>query len=159
MPEEGVKDDLQNKMMARGSDFGGPIFEPHVTLIGSFLGDEKKLIDKTRRISKKIQPFEILFDGIDYFNEFFRSLFLKVKFNPQLILSRNIACKELGFIEDDYRFHLSLIYGDYTVKQKEKMILSFDLVIDSFSVNNIYLAHNDEINLKWKVIREFPLKN
>ena len=159
MPEGGIKDALQNKIMTCCSDFGGSIFEPHVTLIGGFLGDDKKLIDKTRRISKKIQPFEILFDGMDYFNEFFRSLFLKVEFNPQLILSRNIACKELGLIEDDSQFHLSLIYGDYTVNQKEKMISSFDLVIDSFSVNSIYLAHNDEINLKWEVIREFPLNN
>ena len=58
MPEGGIKDALQNKIMTCCSDFGGSIFEPHVTLIGSFLGDEKKLIGKTRRISKKYNPLK-----------------------------------------------------------------------------------------------------
>ena len=110
-------------------------------------------------ISKEIKHFEIFFDGITYVDEFFRSLFLKVEFSHQLSAARKICCTELGWKEKVYLPHLSLIYGNYTVKQKEKMVSSLGSVPGSFSVKNIYLAHNDEINLKWKVIREFPLNN
>jgi 2'-5' RNA ligase len=159
MPENPVKKQIQKKINYLGSDFNGPIFEPHVTLIGGVLGDEKMLIEKTRKISRNIQPFKIIFDDIHYLNEFFRSLFIKIKYNKDLVASRKAASKELGFIEEYYLPHLSLIYGDYTIKQKEKMISSFGSVSDSFEVNNIYLAHNDELNLKWRVIMSFPLNN
>ena len=159
MPHGNDKHQLKAKIQSLSSDFDGPLFEPHVTLVGGFLGEEKKLLKKTETISKIIAPFIIVFDGVAYFNEFFRSLFLKVKFSSQLGAARVLACTELEWKENKYLPHLSLIYGDYTVKQKGKMILSLDSVIDSFSVNNIYLAHNDEINLKWEVIREFPLNN
>ena len=29
---------------------------------------------------------------------------------------------------------------------------------EGFSVDKIFLVHNDEINLKWKLIGSFPLK-
>ena len=109
MPEDNLKDQLENKIQLLASDFDGPIFEPHVTLVSSFLGDEETLIDKTEIISNKIPPFRIFFDGIAYLDEFFRSLFLKVKENPQLVLARGISLAELGLKEKEYLPHLSLI--------------------------------------------------
>ena len=54
MPDSKVKDQLKNKILALGSDFGGPIFEPHVTLIGSSLGAENTLLQKTEIIRLNI---------------------------------------------------------------------------------------------------------
>jgi 2'-5' RNA ligase len=157
MPEYILNDQLQNKIQSLGSVFGGPFFEPHVTLVSGFLGKRKELIEKTETISNKISPFKILFDGIAYLDEFFRPLFLKVKFSPHLRAARNLACAELAWDEIDYLPHMSLIYGDFTPIQKEKMISTLGLFPDSFSVNKIYLIHNDEIQMKWRVIRGFPL--
>ena len=159
MPDSKVKDQLKNKILALGSDFGGPIFEPHVTLIGSSLGAENTLLQKTEIISKKISPFKIFFDGIAHFNEYFCSLFLKVKFSPQLNAARDLASTEIDWNKNDYLPHMSLIYGNYTLSEKEKMISTLGWLPDHFSVNSIFLAHNDEIRLKWKVIRGFPLTN
>ena len=159
MPEGNVKYDLRNVIYMLSANFGGPLFTPHVTLVGSFLGSEKELLHKTEIISKKIKPFEIYFGDIEYSVEFFRSLFLKIKVNTELIKARDIACKELNWIKNDYIPHLSLVYGDYDTKEKEHMISNIKIIADRFLVDHIFLAHNDEINLKWEVIRGYQLMN
>jgi len=157
MPDGIDKDQLKTTILSLASDFDAPFFNPHVTLVGGFLGEEKQLLKKMKIISKKIPSFIISFDGIDYLNDFFRSLFLKVKLNNQLIRARDIASNELELIKDNYMPHLSLIYGNYNSTQKKHMISKVSSIPISFSVNKIFLAYNDEINLMWKVIRGFSL--
>ena len=57
MPEGNVKNQLKKAIYMLSTDFDGPIFTPHVTLVSSFLGSEKELLQKTEIISKKIKPF------------------------------------------------------------------------------------------------------
>ena len=159
MPAGNIKDQLKNTIYSLSTDFGGPIFEPHITLVSSFVGNEEDLIQKTEIISKKIKPFKIFFDRIAYLDNFFCSLFLMVKVNIELELARNIACDELNWNDNHYMPHLSLIYGNYSKKEKEKMISTVDNIPDWFLVDYIYFASNDEINLEWKVIQAFDLNN
>jgi 2'-5' RNA ligase len=157
MPEGNIKDQLKNTIYSLSTGFGGPIFEPHITLVSGFIGSEKELLQKTEIISKKIKPFEIIFGHITYLDNYFRSLFLTVKVSIELKLSRDIACKELNWNDNDYMPHLSLAYCDFNKKEKEKMVSTVDIMPNGFLVDNIFLAHNDEINLKWKIIRGFKL--
>ena len=157
MPRGHVKDQLRNAICSLSTDFEGPIFKPHVTLVGGFLGREKELLQKTEIISRNIRPFEISFNGITYLDEYFRSLFLKVKFSSQLKGAKDIACKELSWNDNGYIPHLSLAYGNYSIKEKEEMISTINILPNGFLVDHIFLAHNDEIHLKWKVIQGFPL--
>ena len=159
MPKGDIKDQLENAIHSLSTDFGGPKFKPHVTLLSSFIGNEKNLIKKTEIISNKIKPFEIIFDGIAYLDKFFCSIILKVKVSTGLRPARDIACKELNWNDKNYMPHLSLSYGNYSKKEKEKMITTIKIIPRGFFVDHIFLAHNDEINLKWKVIKGFPLSN
>jgi len=157
MPEGNAYVQLKSAINSLSTDFGGPTFEPHVTLVSSFLGSEEKLLQGIKMIAKKIEPFEIFFGGITYLDKFFRSLFLKVKFSLKLQKARDIACDELSYNNNNFMPHSSLAYGDYNNKEKEKMISIINSIPNHFFVNKIFLAHNDEINLKWKVIQGFPL--
>ncbi len=150
---------LKNTINLFSADFGGPIFEPHVSLVSSFLGSEKVLLQKVKTISKKIKPFDIYFDGIAYLDEFFRSIFFKVKVNTGLQLAIDITSKDLNWNDKDCLPHLSLAYGDYTKKEKEKMISTIKIIPKGFFVDHIFLVHNDEINLNWEIINAFPLSN
>ena len=158
MPKGIIKDQLKNMIYSLSSNYGGPIFEPHVTLVSGFLGSEKELLQKTKMISKEIRPFKIFFGGIANIDEFFRSHFLKVKVCPELQLVRDFTCRKLNYNNYDYSPHLSLAYGDYSKKEKQIMNSAIKLLPDGFLVEHIFLAHNDEINLKWKVIQGFSLK-
>ena len=158
MPEGNIKYQLENAIYSLSTDFGGPIFEPHITLVSSFLGSKKELMQKTEIISKKIKPFEIFFGGIAYLDKFFRSLFLQVKVSKELKTARKIACKNMNWQDKHYLPHLSLAYGNYGLGEKEKMISTLNSIPDRFLVNKIYLAYNDEIKLKWKIIHGFKLR-
>ncbi len=158
MPEGSVREKLQKIIYSLSSNFRGPKIMPHVTLVSSFLGHEKDLLQKTEMLSKRITRFKIFFGRIDTLQEFFRSIFLEVKFTVELKKTRDIICNRLNWFDNDYFPHLSLAYGDYNKKEKQKMISTINILPDGFSVDHIFLAHNDEINLKWKVIQGFPLK-
>ena len=67
------------------------------------------------------------------------------------------ACKCLNWENTGYLPHLSLAYGNYSNDKKENMKSSMKIIPGGFLVDHIFLAYNDEINLKWKVIQEFKL--
>ena len=158
MPTGDARDQLKLSIKLLKEIYDGAFFEPHVTLLSSFLGEEKILIEKTKKISKNISPFMITLNGFSYSKEFFESLFLKVQLDQHLRLVRKACCEEFRIIEHNYFPHLSLIYGDFSVAKKKKMMSRIGVFPKYFFVNKIFLVHNDEIQLRWKIIKEFPLK-
>ena len=90
---------------------------------------------------------------------FFRSLFIEIKFNEELKSARNTAAKEFRWKDKNYIPHLSLMYGDYDNQVKKDIIKTIGTLPRYLKVNKIHLAHNDEINFKWKVIESFKINN
>lgn len=158
MPPNISNDKFKNNINQLHLSFNGPLFDPHVTLIGGFLGKEKALIDKTESVAKKISPFKLSLTDISYSSQFFQSLFINVKLDQQLVDIRNTLCKEFDFKEKNFIPHLSLIYGDYNLSEKERMVSMLKPMPNYFKVNKIYLAYNDEINLRWKIINDFTIR-
>ena len=99
---------------------------PHITLLAGFVDDESILLYKTENLSKKIRSFEIIFDQVRYLNEFFRSLFIEIKFSEELKLARNTAEKEFGWKDKNYIPHLSLMYGNYSNQIKINIIKQWE---------------------------------
>ena len=159
MPELKVKNIFQTMINQLAKKYGGPVFEPHITLLSSFKGDEETLLKKTEILSQKLKSFKINFKEPRYLNEFFRSLFIAVDYSPELKIVRNIASKQFIYKDKDYIPHLSLMYGNYSIESKKKIIFNIKYFPRIFKVNKIYLAHNNEIKYKWRVIRCFKLKN
>jgi len=159
MPAKDQKVLLENKIKTLANQHGGPKFDPHVTLLSSFFDDESTLLYKTKNLSKKIRSFEIIFDQVRYLNEFFRSLFIEIKFSEELKSVRSTAAKEFGWKDKNYIPHLSLMYGNYSDQIKINIIKKMGALPKILTVNKIYLVHNDEINFKWKVIEGFKINN
>ena len=63
MPTGDARDQLKLSIKLLKEIYDGAFFEPHVTLLSSFLGEEKILIEKTKKISKNISPFMITLNG------------------------------------------------------------------------------------------------
>jgi len=157
MPDGYVYAKLKKKISELSNSFEGIKFVPHVTLLSGLLANEKILINKTKIISKKIKPFFLDFKEIDYRNEFFRSFFIKINFNSQFENARKLFCSEFSKKDEDFIPHLSLAYGllDSTLKKNLKSNICNK--IKGFEIRDIFLAHNDEINYKWKVVKKFQL--
>ena len=148
---------LKKKIIELSQFFGGIKFVPHVTLISNLDYNEKVLNKKIETIAKKIRPFNIYFNEIEYLDEFFQSFFISVKINNYLTYARKTAQFSFSQINEQYNPHLSLAYGNIKSEIKKNLKTKIHCPIKKFKVRELYLAHNDEVNFKWEVINKFPL--
>jgi len=135
-------------------------FIPHVTLLSGFLGDEIELKNKSKLLAKELSPFKININKIDTLNEFFRSFFLTIELNNNFSYAREKSIECFSYIDQNFIPHLSLAYGMHDKKIKEKMkFLAIKKIkrINYFYADAIYLAKNNEINFKWKIIEKYKL--
>ena len=138
--------------------FGGIKFVPHVTLLSNLDFSEDFLSKKIENIAKKIKPFNIYLNEINYLNEFFQSFFISVKINNDLAYIRKVAKSFFPKMAGKYNPHLSLAYGNIESKIKKSLKNKIHCPIKNFKATELYLAYNDEVNFKWEVINKFPLK-
>ena len=157
MPRDSLKLHISKVINTISEEHGGPIFEPHVTLVGGFLGKEIDLVKKAETLSKTVSSFNVIFNKLNYLDEFFRSFFWEVKFTDELKSARNIACKEFDCYETDYLPHMSLVYGNYDLSTKLQMAKKIDKIPGGFLADKIFLANNNEIDLRWEIIDCFDL--
>ena len=148
---------LKKTIVELSQFFDGIKFIPHITLISNLDYNEKILTKKIETIAKKIRPFNIYFNEIEYLDEFFQSFFISIKINNHLTYARKTAQFSFSQINKQYNPHLSLAYGIIKPEIKKSLKNKIHCPIKKFKVRELYLTHNDEINFKWKVINKFPL--
>ena len=119
------------------------------------------MLAKTKKLSKSIKSFDIRLARVAYLNQFFRSLFILVDKEKELIKNHEIA-RRMFSLPKNKKFmpHLSLVYGDFRTKTKKEMIKKIGTIFNiSFEVNNICLVCNNEKSIGWTIIRKFNVKN
>ena len=149
---------LENTIMGLSHIFNGIKFIPHVTVVSNLDHSEKFLSRKVEIIAKKVKPFSIEFNTIDYLDKFFQSFFISVKINDDLAYIRKIAKSFFPKMNEEYNPHMSLAYGNLESKIKKSLKSKIHCPIKNFKATELYLAYNDEVNFKWEVINKFPLK-
>ena len=135
-------------------------FEPHVTLLGRLLGLESERVSKTRVLASLIKPFQIQLDKVDYLDEFFRSLFIRVE-PTQAVLDANRTAQMLfsGRTDAEYLPHLSLMYGDLAAATKEEIIVRIGHEIrGEFEVRAIHLYQTEGEPKDWRQVEQFSLQ-
>ncbi len=149
---------LKNIIIELSQFFEGIKFIPHVTLMSNLDYDEKTLTKEIGIMAKKIRPFNVYFNQIEYLDEFFQSLFINIKINNDLTRARKTALFSFPHMNEKYNPHLSLAYGNVKSEIKKNLKNKIYCPVKKFKVRELYLVHNDEINLKWEVINKFALK-
>jgi len=123
----------------------GPVFEPHVTLLGNVTGEEQALIGQTKKLATALEPFQITLGAPDYRETYFQCLFLHAVEMDALLHAHTLA-REVFTHEPlaSYMPHLSLVYGAYPVELKRKAIdgLPEDLP-GSFGINAVSLIRTE----------------
>ncbi len=138
-----------------------PNSEPHVTLIGEgeLVGTEEEVLSKTSKLAEILKPLEIKLKKADYFDEYFKCLFIRAEKTKEIMEANNVARKHLNLRPNpDYMPHLSLMYGDINPETKEEILANLRMNFDiSFEVKSIHLFSTDGEVKDWHKIKEFPL--
>jgi len=91
---------------------GGPIFEPHVTLLAGIRRAEDEVLARTEQILRGSTPVPLRFTGLETGETCFRALFLRVEPTAELLALHQTARDAFARRDDPpYVPHLSLVYG------------------------------------------------
>jgi hypothetical protein len=141
-------------------DYGGPGFEPHVTLIGGLLGSKEEIVSKTVSLVDLLRPLTIKLENVDYLDEFFRCLFIRVKQTDDIVGAYSRAQDTFGLPPDMHWIpHLSILYCDLPSETKRKIIerIGNEFRI-SFVVRTVHLMLTEGTAENWLRVGAFSLK-
>ena len=151
---------LHNIILQLSKKHNAPAFEPHVTLIGTLEGDEAGILEKTEKLAAVISQYKIELAKVEYLNQYFRCLFIKVNETSD-VMNASIKANEIFNVKDDRKYmpHLSLMYGDFPPEQKEEIIKEIGQEFQSsFEISSIHLFSTAGNPEKWNRVKEFQLK-
>lgn len=159
MPKGKIYDKFASFIERLAGEYNSPVFEPHVTLLGELPQVEQEAIKLTQDLVADQKPFPIVLGRIDYEDFHFRALFVKAEITEPLVNLHEKAKTLFGMRHiPPYMPHLSLLYGNYPVEVKEKIIAEIGKEQPArFDVGSVYLIKGGEVE-NWKIVKEFPFQ-
>jgi len=160
MPSGGVNEKLKELISKLSKTYNGPDFEPHVTLLGNIAETRERVIEKSVKLASIMKPFEITLKKVDYLDEYFKCLFIRTEESKEL-MNYNLQAREI-FNKKGPKFmpHLSILYGNYFPKVKEKIIGEIGKEFkETFEANKLFLVRSPKNSepKDWEIIKEISL--
>lgn len=150
---------LKNIIDEISEKYHAPKFEPHITVYG-LIDSEINEIDK---IAKEVILNQNLFlvqkSGILQSEELWKTVFIELKSNEQMELIHKKFKKYFDKVSKyEFKPHISLIYKILSIKEKMEIINNLDIK-DEFQVNKLAIQKFSPDIKKWKIVKEYNLKN
>lgn len=139
--------------------YQAPVFDPHVTLLGSLPGIEEAISLQCVKLGESLAPFDVFLAEPAYGDRFFQCVFLKTQKTPALMNAHEMAKKLFGHSPNPFMPHLSLLYGHYSRELKHKITSTLSQALSlNFTVDTIHLIHSkSEHPMDWDSILSVPL--
>jgi len=158
-PSDSALSLLKDTIKKLSEEYGGPVFEPHLTLLATIpIEDELLLARKATAIAEAISPFTLSLEGCGAEDTFFRALFMRT-LNDEEVSGYHKQARALFGGEDPtpYVPHVSLLYGNYDAQRKARTIESLlALGTVSFPVTALTLWETPGEASTWRRVGEFP---
>ncbi|KAL6992343.1 hypothetical protein U1Q18_010451 [Sarracenia purpurea var. burkii] len=166
LPPEDVRERLKNLMTGLRSEFGGPEFEPHVTVVGAISLTEEDAVDKFRSACRGVKAYTATVEKVATGTFFYQCVFLLLQPTPEVMEASLHCTGHFGYRSSaPYMPHLSLLYGDLSDEEKKKAQAKANLLDESigsvsFQISRLALYETDteDQSLKsWKKVSEYNL--
>ncbi|KAK4743702.1 hypothetical protein SAY87_010014 [Trapa incisa] len=167
-PEAEVAPRLRELMGALKSTFGGPRFEPHVTVVGLIELTEEEAVKRLRAACDGLKAYTATVDRVATGTFFYQCVYLLLHPTPEVVEAGSHCWKHFGYTQSTpYMPHLSLLYGDLNEEEKkagQDKANSLDPTISSLSFLISRLAlyktdPDDKTCLSWEKIAECTLSS
>ena len=158
MPTGEVYDALENLISDLSKGYSSPRFAPHVTLLGELTGSYEEIETRASRLSVNLRPYAIKLTKLEYLDEYFRSLFIRVE-ETDKIIEANLRAREIFNRQKDPKYmpHLSILYGDFPSATKDKIIEKIGRECSlSFEATYLHLVETSGRPETWRTERKFP---
>ena len=143
-PSGTAYDILARAIRELATQLAGPVFEPHVTLIGSLEGTEEELVQQTEQFARQLEPFTMVLTEASYRDEHFQCIFMLVEQTAPIMNAYALARDFFQKPNQVFVPHLSLAYGSYPDSRKRLIIDTLPPdVRASFDASALYLIRSD----------------
>ena len=102
--------------------YGTPAFQPHVTLLGELPGPEDHVLERCGDLARHLRPLALRPAAVDHGDTYFHCVFVEIEPTPELRAARERALELLGGHDVAFHPHLSLLYGDFSAREKEAVV-------------------------------------
>lgn len=134
-----------------------PLFDPHITLIPHQFLTEQEVIEKAREIASLLKPFTVNLTKIGHNDAYFTALYIHAERSAELMNANKVAQNTIG-MDEVYMPHLTLLYGDLPLEEKQKIIESIgDDFNITFPITSIYVYYTGGNPTGWHEVAEFTL--
>ncbi|VYS63196.1 unnamed protein product [Arabidopsis thaliana] len=165
VPEDDMEDRLQRLMEGLRSEFGGPAFDPHLTLVGPFpyklTASEAKRMFKSACEGFKVYPATV--DQVSAGTSYFQCLYVSLRHTVEVMnAAGHFMAHFKPFTGKFYVPHMSILYGDLTEREKKKALekaYTLDSSLDglNFKINRVALWITDADVGSWVKVDEHTL--
>jgi 2'-5' RNA ligase len=159
MPTGEVRQQLAATILDLSQQYAAPAFEPHVTLAGGIVGPAREVVAKMAELATRIPPFTIRLTEVDFLDEYFRCLFVRVA-QTQPIMKANQVARAVFSLAKQPAFmpHLSLLYADLPSGVKERIAASLGRQFElEFKVSVLHLYRIKDEVAAWRRAARFGL--
>lgn len=158
IPPPSVKKKLEDSILALSQEYKAPVFEPHMTLIGDVDMDKETAIQKANKVAKTIHPLKLTFSEVSFSTTYFQSVFARVKSTADVMNANVYAKKVFGLENNLFMPHISLLYGEHTMKVREEIANKLIVPTALIEANTMVLVPSASNPAGWLHIEEFILR-
>lgn len=158
-PDEAASGPLQLVINQLASRYSGPVFAPHMTLLGWVKGEEDELVSKTESLASMLPSIKTQLTGFAGAPYYFRCFFAPLESTAQLRHAVNEASSLFSASAGaNYQPHISLLYGQLDREEKKTIPGQIgERVPRRFSLNTVQLVRMSVSVSGWTTLAEFPL--
>ncbi len=141
--------------------YGTPVFEPHITLIGGISGELEEVRQKTRRLAHMLSPYALQLGSIGSHGTYFQILFSRVTQSEDVKAAGQHARDLFEVEEGTYFPHCSFAYGNLSETDLKTLRESIEgeaaLCNAAFTVQTVELWRTEGSVEEWHQVESFLL--
>jgi hypothetical protein len=159
IPEGAVRHELRTRIGTLSRRFATPVFEPHLTLVGSVSGPAALVRETAARLARGTRAFSLLFVSAAHSEDYFRCVVLEADLSSMLAAAHRAALTALGLTSPPpFHPHLSLVYGSLLANTRATVCAELaSLCPLSCDVGAIEVVETDGAVESWRTLESFRL--
>ena len=156
IPPEPFYSKIEKTVNFLSKKYKGPVFEPHMTLLGNIEMPLSQLVQKTKKLAESTKPFVISSGPVSFSTTYFQSVLLRINSNAKL-MQLNLNAKKLTGKENDvFMPHISLLYGDHEMGVRQSVASEIRFPKTSFLAEKFTITPSTKDPSEWKHVAEIP---
>lgn len=157
-PTEPARRALRELIESLAQQYGGPVFEPHITLLSRLQGSATDIESKVAQLAAEFAPVTVRCPTLGCSDEYYRCLYLNVEKKGALVSLYEQARAFIPHaVSRDFLPHISLVYGDLEHHTKREITAALhDHHPKSLVLDRLSLYHAPGPPATWRLVHAFP---